>query len=74
MLRLFVRLIILTALVAALFFTPAHKTARAVSCPVCDEAEIECEASCPPLGQPGHFACVGECRTEYKDCVAFNCP
>ena len=75
--RLFVRLVILTTLVGALFFTPmdpTRNTVRAgVSCPFCEEGYAACVASCPPLGQPGHFSCIGNCNLEFRDCEYWYC-
>jgi len=75
--RLFVRLIILTTLVSALFFTPVeptHNTVRAgSSCPICDDAYAECVANCPGLGEPGHLTCMRNCRDEQSECTFFVC-
>jgi hypothetical protein len=73
--KLLVRLIILTALVGALFFTPIEQTRNTVcaklSCPECDGAYSVCLDSCPPLGQPGHAGCVAQCNFQYGQC---QCP
>jgi hypothetical protein len=67
------------ALMSALLVTSNDVTYKTVHagdpsndpfCSVCDFYAEQCLASCPPLGEYGHFACTGSCRLEYKDCLA----
>jgi len=75
--RLFVRLVILTTLVGAIFLTSTDATRNKVhagsSCQICDDAYAECVAKCPGLGEPGHFTCILNCRNEQKECAFFMC-
>jgi len=69
--NLFLRLVFLMALVGALVVLPAdltgNKASASNSC-FCDLEYTACIEGCPPLGQPGHFACIGACNLEWKNC------
>jgi hypothetical protein len=78
MLRLFVRLVILTTLVSALFLTSSDVTrntahANDLSCPTCEYWYAECVASCPGPGESGHFGCIGSCNLASRDCEIEFC-
>ena len=70
--RLVIRLIILTTVAGALLLMPVEPARNTVSagssCPICDDPYSECLATCPPLGQPGHFACISDCNEAYREC------
>jgi hypothetical protein len=79
--RLFVRVIILTTLVSALFFTSPDVTRNTVHandpindpfCTVCQGYYEECVASCPPLGE-GRIACRGACTLAQRECEIDLC-
>ena len=66
-------LILRTALLIAALAVASvpPRNAAANSCTdQCAADELACEASCPPLGSPGHFSCLKACRTAYQSCVA----
>jgi len=68
-LKLAVRLLILMALIGSLLTLSAgvnNNTAYA-ACP-CDLEYQACIAACPPPGQPGRFACIGACNSQWEDC------
>lgn len=71
--RLFVRLLILTTLVSALFLASAdvtRKTVHANVCPPDCQGDYEaCIATCPPWGDPGYASCTRYCRYELDECL-----
>jgi hypothetical protein len=70
-LRLVVRLAILMALAGSLLTLSAgvtENTAYAKAACICDLEHQQCVANCPPLGQPGRFACIGACNSQWEDC------
>lgn len=73
--RVFVRLVVLTTLVGALFFTPADMTRNTVHadpwCPACDEEYYICMAGCPLPGEPGRIACTGYCNNVWRECEIY---
>jgi len=82
MLRLFVRLVILTTLVSALFLTSPDVTRNTVHatdpiddpfCTVCEGYWTACVADCPPRGEDGHFACMGACNLAQRECQIDLC-
>jgi len=78
MLRLLVRLVILTTLVGALFLTSADVTRNTVHaadpwCPECQGYYEACVETCPFLGEPGHFSCIFNCTQGQRECEIANC-
>ena len=71
--KLFFRLVFLMALIGALVVLPANFSGSKVSaepdCPWCDQARAACVAACPGQGEPGHFACIGDCNMDWRSCV-----
>jgi hypothetical protein len=80
--RLFVRFIILTTLVSALFFSSTNVMPRTVHaadpvndpfCTVCQGFAEACMETCPALGEPGHFFCVRDCMWQQRECEIQLC-
>lgn len=69
--RLAFRLIVLLALAGGLLVTSADVSQNAAhaaaACP-CDLEYQACIATCPPIGQPGRFACIRDCNEAWEDC------
>lgn len=69
--RLAFRLILLLALVGGLLVISADMSkndVHAKAACTCDLEYQACTASCPPVGQAGHFACVRYCNEAWEDC------
>lgn len=70
-LRLAVRFLILMALVGSLLTLSAggtKNTACAKAACFCDLEYQACIGACPAPGQPGRFACIGACNSQWEDC------
>ncbi|MEA2603711.1 MAG: hypothetical protein QOF89_4703 [Acidobacteriota bacterium] len=69
------RILRTAGLIAALAVAslPVSKVTASPCTDMCAWQEKQCEASCPPLGSPGHFTCIAACRSAYQSCIA-SCP